>query len=221
MDEVNKKEDVACQIEATESEITRLAGRLTALRRQALPLPVKNYAFYDLTGAVTLEQLFGSRSILFAIHNMGQACRYCTLWADGLNGFLPHLEDRFSVALLSKDPPETQRRFANTRGWRFRMASHGGADYISEQSVEAGSHNAPGLVCYERKDGTIFRKNAAPFGPNDLFCALWPMIGLAGQGTEDWTPQYSYWRGPVKTDEGGDDAGQAQTSPTIGARENR
>ena len=43
-----------------------------------------------------------------------------------------------SVVLLSKESPEVQRRFANSRGWRFRLASHSGGDYIREQTVVAG-----------------------------------------------------------------------------------
>ena len=65
---------------------------------------------------------------------MGQACRYCTLWADGFNGFVPHLESTMAVALVSKDSPQRQREFANSRGWRFRLASHGGGDYITGYS---------------------------------------------------------------------------------------
>ncbi len=61
---------------------------------------------------------------------MGQGCRYCTVWADGFIGFLPHLENAMSVVLLSKDPPELQRRFANERGWRFRLASHDGGENV-------------------------------------------------------------------------------------------
>tara|TARA_B100001123_G_C14814729_1_gene829773 strand:+ start:144 stop:287 length:144 start_codon:yes stop_codon:yes gene_type:complete len=46
---------------------------------------------------------------------MGQGYRYCTLWADGFNGFLSHLEDAMSVVLISKDDPKKQRKFANER----------------------------------------------------------------------------------------------------------
>jgi predicted dithiol-disulfide oxidoreductase (DUF899 family) len=127
---------------------------------------------------------------------MGQACRYCTLWADGLNGFLPHLEDRFSVVLLSKDSPELQQRFAHSRGWRFRMASHGDGAYNLEQSVMPGTANYPGIVCYQREGGKILRKNSTVWGPGDQFCSIWPILSLAGIGEDNWTPQYSYWQRP-------------------------
>lgn len=194
------------EIYALEREMEQMAQRLAKLRKEAAPVEVPDYTFQTLTGPVTLSSLFAGREILFAIHNMGQCCRYCTLWADGLNGFLPHLEDRFAVVLLSKDTPETQQRFAHSRGWRFRMASHGGGAYITEQDVVPDSGGMPGMVCYQRVGEKIVRKNRATFGPGDEFCGLWPILSMAGLGEEDWTPQYSYWKPPAR--EAMEDGGQ-------------
>jgi predicted dithiol-disulfide oxidoreductase (DUF899 family) len=194
---------MSSEIQALEEEIFTLTQKLTKLRRDfAGTEGIPNYEFDTLTGKVDLLSLFAGKDTLFAIHNMGQGCRYCTLWADGLNGFLPHLEDRFSVVLLSKDPPEVQQRFAHSRGWRYRMASHGGGAYITEQ----GETSEPGIVCYQRKGDTIVRRNEAAFGPGDAFCAIWPILSLAGLGDDDWTPHYSYWKKPAAKDM--DDGGQ-------------
>ena len=127
-----------------ERNIGELMAELNALRKSSPGTPVPNYTFATLTGQVSLLELFGGKDKLLAIHNMGQGCRYCTLWADGFNGLLVHLESALSVVLLSKDLPEVQRRFANARGWRFRLASHGGGAYIREQSVFKGDDNFPG-----------------------------------------------------------------------------
>ena len=89
---------------------------------------MKNYLFDTLNGQTTLLELFADQDRLLVIHNMGQGCRYCTLWADGLNGFVPHIESGMALVLVSKDAPELQRRFANSRAWRFQLASHGGGD---------------------------------------------------------------------------------------------
>ena len=191
------------EIQKLEHEIMEKVARLNELRKGATPTPVKNYQFKTLDGQASLLDLFAGKTMLFAIHNMGQGCRYCTIWADGISAFLPHLESEFAVVLLSKDPPETQRAFANSRGWRFRMASHGGGDYIREQSVCEGENNSPGIVCYQRKGDEIFKLNAANFGPGDLFCSIWHILSLAGVGEEQWTPQYSYWKRPQKMDDGG------------------
>ena len=186
-----------------ERRIGELTAELSALRWARAGTPVPNYTFTTLTGQASLLDLFGNQDKLLAIHNMGQGCRYCTLWADGFNGLLAHLESVLSVVLLSKDPPDVQRRFANARGWRFRLASHGGGDYMREQSVVDGQDNLPGAVLYQRGDDAIVRKNACVFGPGDIYCAMWSLLGLAGLGEKEWTPQYAYWQRPAKLDDGG------------------
>lgn len=195
--------DIHASIAQLELEIGQKLEALHALRKQAPSTPVPNYTFQTATGPVTLLELFGDRDLLFVIHNMGQGCRYCTLWADGLNAWLPHLESRYAVVLVSRDPPTVQRRFANARGWRFSMASHGGGPYIVEQGVMPGYDNAPGLVCYERRGDQVLRKNATPFGPGDTFAAIWHVLSLGGVGTGDWVPQFTYWKPPATLDDGG------------------
>ena len=196
--------DSNATIAELEAEIAELTARLNAARRAATGRVVPDYPFRTLAGEARLSDLFAGHDRLLAIHNMGQGCRYCTLWADGMNGFLPHLETAMAVVLLSKDDPETQRRFANARGWRFRLASHAGGAYIREQTVMSGEDNVPGAVVYEKKDGALVRKNAVVFGPGDLFCSAWNFLALAGHGVDDWTPQFSYWRRPDTLDDGGD-----------------
>lgn len=191
------------EVQKLENEIFNLTQKLEKLRADTPPVPVKNYSFKDINGTTNLLNLFGDKDVLFAIHNMGQGCRYCTTWADGFNGFITHLESQFAVVLLSKDEPELQRQFANSRGWRFRTASHGGGDYIKEQTVSVGFDNAPGIVCYTRQGEQIFKKNFSPFGPGDQFCSIWSILSLAGAKGENFTPQFSYWKRPNQMDDGG------------------
>ena len=178
------------EIEALEQQIFELNMKLVELRKDSSPgEDVPNYTFQTQSGDTTLLELFGDNDKLLVIHNMGQGCRYCTLWADGFNGFVPHLESAMSVVLVSKDAPDIQRRFANSRGWRFRLASHSGGDYIREQSVKKEQDNMPGAVVYERNGDKISRMNTCLFGPGDLYCSMWSLLGLAGISTTDWTPQ--------------------------------
>ncbi len=192
------------EIQALEQQIYELNLKLTELRKTSASFEVPNYTFQTQSGDTTLLELFGEQDKLLVIHNMGQACRYCTLWADGFNGFVPHLESAMSVVLASKDAPDTQRRFANSRGWRFRLVSHGGGEYIQEQSVMKDQGNMPGAVTYVRVGDKIHRQHACVFGPGDLYCSMWSLLGLAGLGADDWTPQYSYWKRPSKMDDGGE-----------------
>lgn len=193
------------EIVKIEKQLYELTMQLNELRKTSQGTEVQNYTFSTLDGDVRLLDLFGDKDRLLLIHNMGQGCRYCTLWADGFNGFLPHLESAMSVVLVSKDPPDVQRTFANSRNWRFRLASHGGGAYIREQNVSADEQNSPGAVVYERNGDRITRKNKAVFGPGDLYCSMWNLLGMAGLGVADWTPQYRYWNRPEKMDDGGAD----------------
>ena len=192
------------RINALERQIYELTAELNGLRKAHDGSEVPNYRFETLDGDTSLLSLFGDQERLLAIHNMGQGCRYCTVWGDGFNGLLPHLEAAMAVVLLSRDPPELQRRFANSRGWRFRLASHGGGAYIREQTVLDGADNMPGAVVYQREGKTIARKNACVFGPGDLYCSLWSLLGLAGLSDTEFTPQFNYWQRPATLDDGGE-----------------
>lgn len=195
---------MSSEVQALEKQIFELTQELHRLRRDVEPTEVRNYSFQTQQGETSLLDLFGTQDKLLLIHNMGQACRYCTLWADGLNGFVPHLESVMAVALVSKDEPDLQRRFANSRGWRFKTASHGGGDYIQEQTVMEGSGNMPGAVVYQRKGDKIFRLNSSVFGPGDLYCSIWPLLGMAGLDESSFTPQFNYWLRPKAMEDGGE-----------------
>ena len=191
------------QIQQLSMQIYELTQQLHELQRAHTGDEVPNYEFATQQGTATLLDLFAGRDRLLVIHNMGQACRYCTLWGDGFNGQLGHLENVMSVVLVSKNTPEEQRRFANERGWRFRLASHGGGDYIKEQTVMEGQENMPGAVVYERQGDVIRRKNAVIFGYGDMFCSAWNLLALAGVSPDDWHPQFNYWQRPDQLDDGG------------------
>ena len=184
-------------------EIMQKSAELAKLRKAETPVEVPDYTLQSIEGETTLAGLFAGRDKLLAIHNMGQGCRYCTTYADGINGVLHHLEDAMSVAVLSKDPPAVQRKMALHRGWRFRMASHSGGPYMQEQCKMSGYDNCPGAAVYELSDGKIMRRAITAFGPGDMFSPVWPFLGLAGIGEEDWTPQFNYWTRPKKLDDGG------------------
>lgn len=187
-----------------EHEIAERAGRLAELRRRQGAPAIPDYAFHTATGEARLSSFFTDQERLLVIHNMGAACRYCTLWADGLNGLLPHLEDAMAVVFVSKDPPAAQRRMALDRGWRFRMASHLGGAYMVEQCGMAGHENMPGAAVYERESGTIRRRGRTVFGPGDLYSPVWHLLSLGGVEHGDWTPQFSYWRAPDVLEDGGE-----------------
>ena len=192
------------EAEQLEYEIMQKTQALAELRRKETSIVVADYKFEAIDGPTSLSSLFGDHERLLMIHNMGQACRYCTLWADGINGVLDHLEDAMAVVLVSKDAPQVQRTMALDRGWKMRMASHTGGAYMSEQCTMGEHANMPGAAVYEKKAGKIMRIGRTAFGPGDLYSPMWHFLALAGVGAGDWTPQYHYWQRPQQLEDGGE-----------------
>jgi predicted dithiol-disulfide oxidoreductase (DUF899 family) len=168
-----------------EDKIRLAKQELAQLRRRRAPERVRDYTFTDTFGAsVRLSQLFGDKNELLVIHNMGVKCSYCTLWADGFNGVLKHLENRLTVVLESPDDPRVQRKFAADRGWLFRIISSRGSSFRKDLGYTDGKNNPwPGLsVLVRSKDGKITRVSHTGLGPGDNFCVVWDILDLLPKG---------------------------------------
>ncbi len=183
----------ARKIHALEEELVRAQQKLAALKRRQ---PLEHVADYHLTGprgTVKLSALFGRKRDLIVVHNMGVSCRYCTMWADGFNGLLPHLSDRAAFAVVSPDPIPVQRKFAAGRGWKFPMYSAQGSPFTHDMGFEdTPGEPQPGVTTFRHERGKIYRVASAPFGPFDSFCATWPLFALLANGVDDWAPKYRY-----------------------------
>ena len=175
-----------------EERINSLIKHLGDLRAKSKPLEVKNYKFNTTNGETTLSKLFENNSKLLVIHNMGKDCNYCTLWADGLNGILPHIQNAMGVVLVSTNTPKEQAIFAKTRKWNFKMASHKDLPYTKEQTTLGKWSDMPGATVYEKIDGKIYLKNKCFFDPGDIYCSMWSLLGLAGIEEQDWKPKSQY-----------------------------
>lgn len=167
------------------------------LRAHGRPLTA-DYRFSE--GArtdVALSEAFGDRQDLLVIHNMGKGCRYCTLWADGINGLLPHLTSRTAVVLVSPDDPATQRAFADSRGWTMRMLSDTTGAFTDDLhfAIEENGKRfvMPGVSAFHRSDdGTITHVASDFFGPGDTYMPAFPLFELLKDGAATWQPQYEY-----------------------------
>ena len=174
-------------------QITEIRDAMRKVQTEIEPQEVSDYAFKTLAGDVSLSSLFGGMDDLFVIHNMGTSCAYCTLWADGYNGAYDHLASRAAFVISSPDAPVVQKRFAETRGWRFPMVSHQGSSFAADM----GYHNEPGRLIpgvsvFQRKRGKIFRVSDTLFNHNDDFCAAWRLFDLLPEGANGWQPKFSY-----------------------------
>jgi predicted dithiol-disulfide oxidoreductase (DUF899 family) len=173
-------------------EIAELRKKMRALQQEIEPEEVADYAFATPGGTVSLTALFGDQDSLFVIHNMGASCPYCTLWADGFNGVLRHLENRAAFVVSSPDTPETQEKFKASRGWRFRMVSHRDTSFAADMGYRGEHGFLPGVSVFQRRDGKILRVSDTGLGPGDDFCSLWHFLDLLPEGSAGWRPRFSY-----------------------------
>lgn len=169
--------------------------RLCRLRDRAKPELVSDYILQTSSGKkIRLSQLFGRKKELILIHNMGASCPYCTLWADGFNGILPHLQNRAAFVVESPDRPKTQTAFKKRRGWKFDMVSSHGTSFRFDigYADEKDAGYWPGVSTFVKKGGKIYRHADSVFGPGDNYCAAWDLFDLLpGKGT-DWEAKFKY-----------------------------
>jgi predicted dithiol-disulfide oxidoreductase (DUF899 family) len=180
------------RLAAHRREIAALRDKMRTLQQNAEPEEVADYQFVGADGPVRLSQLFGGKETLFVIHNMGRSCPSCTMWADGFNGVLVHLENRAAFVVASPDDPATQAEFAASRGWRFRMVSHAGTSFAADMGYRGDQGWMPGVSVFRKDGDRILRVSDAPFDDGDEFCAVWSLFGLIPEGAAGWRPKYVY-----------------------------
>ncbi len=187
------------EIAALEQTLLDTVATLAQLKKQRVTTPqVGEYTFTTTNGEVKqLKDFFNGKDDLIVIHNMGKRCSYCTLWADGLNGFTNHLNDRAGFVLISPDSTDVQKQFADERGWKFAIASAEGNSFISDmgfsEEKDGRTYYHPGFSTFRKHpDGSITRVAFDMFGPGDMYCSPWHMFELLHDGTNNWEPKYAY-----------------------------
>jgi len=174
-------------------QIRGLRAEMRQLQAAVEPDPVQDYRFLTSAGEVALSDLFGDKADLFVIHNMGVGCNACTLWADGFNGLVPHLENRAAFVVSSPNNPEMQETIKAERGWRFRMVSHQGSSFAEDMGYRNPEGRwRPGVSVFRRADGQIFRVSDTSFEPGDDFCTAWHLFDMLAEGSAGWMPKRHY-----------------------------
>ncbi|MDB5283990.1 MAG: hypothetical protein JWO06_3065 [Bacteroidota bacterium] len=187
-------EDIYQQIQDLQKDVEQKRENILALRKQLELEPVSDYTLKNHEGNdVLLSSLFDDRDELLIIHNMGKGCSYCTLWADGFNGFSLPLADRMPFVVISPDEPKVQKEFAESRGWKFKMLSAHDSTFIKDMGFEREPRKFwPGTSALIRKEGKIYRTSYDFFGPGDPYCSVWHFFDLFPKGVNDWKPKFNY-----------------------------
>jgi predicted dithiol-disulfide oxidoreductase (DUF899 family) len=174
-------------------EIAALREKMREAQAAVEPEAVIDYVLTGAAGPVRLFELFGDKDTLFVIHNMGRNCPNCTMWADGFNGVLPHLENRAAFVITSPDDPATQAAFAASRGWRFRMVSHQGTDFAADMGYRGENGGwLPGVSVFKKEGRRILRVSDQRLGPGDDLCSVWHFFDMIPEGAAGWRAKFFY-----------------------------
>jgi predicted dithiol-disulfide oxidoreductase (DUF899 family) len=185
--------DTMTALNAKRAEIAAIQKEMREIQAGVEPEVVADHVFDGWDGPVRLSDLFGDKTDLILIHNMGVGCTSCTMWADGFNGVYDHLASRAAFAVVSPDPIETQRKAVAERGWRFPMVRYQGE--ASARAMDAWSDSLgfdANVSVFRKDDGRIVRVSNAELGPHDGFCVVYHLFDLVPGADVNWEPQYRY-----------------------------
>ena len=197
---------------AKEKEFTRLRDELSRERR-ALPWVrvEKPYVFHGPEGEQTLDDLFAGHHQLIVQHLMfdpswNAACKSCSFWADGYNGFFAHIEQRDAAFVaVSLAPLDKLEAFKHRMGWTFKWVSSLGSDFngdfqVSETPTEKVNGNSyynyrigkpfsserPGIsVFYRDDDGSLFHTYSCYARGLDMMNGAYQYIDLTPKGRDE------------------------------------
>jgi predicted dithiol-disulfide oxidoreductase (DUF899 family) len=184
--------------------------RVASLRRQLPPGRAADpYVFQSDHGPVSLEKLFApGRDTLVVYSYMfapdAQApCPMCSAYLDSLDGVLPHLLQRLSLAVVASAPLERLRAVARERGWRhLPLLSASGSEYQRDYHGEdADGRQLPMCNVFIRRDGQVHHFWCSemffadsPWHPRhvDLLFPLWNHLDLTPEGRGTFFPSLTY-----------------------------
>ena len=180
------------QMNELRRNILDIRKKIRGIQAGIEPEEVEDYELSGPDGSIRLSQLFGDHDTLILIHNMGAGCLYCTLWADGFNGAHEHLGNRAAFVVSSPDAPESQKEFAASRGWGFRMVSHQGTSFAEDMGYTGEHGFEPGVSVFRKDGNRVLRVSDTSLGPGDDFCSVWHFFDMIPEGPNGWAPKYRY-----------------------------
>lgn len=182
------------RIVSLEKKLKETREQLHAALAEAAGCEAPDHEFATREGRIRLSALFGAKRDLFVIHNMGRTCPQCTMWADGFNGFYPHIADRAAAVVTSPDSPDMIAAFAAGRGWRFPVVCDEGGTFAAAMGfVDAAGRVLPGVSVLRREGGRIVRVSASGFDAGLAFGSpVWHLLALLPGGVDGWRPKVDY-----------------------------
>ena len=194
--------------------------RVAEMRRNLPPGPVMpDYLFREGPADLSrndpadffdtrLSELFAPvQDSLILVHFMyapdwEQGCPMCSMWADGYDGAIPHLNQSVNLAVTARAGLEKLRAWAGTRGWRnLRLLSTLDNTFTADFGMEPGGSQMPGISVFKKEavgSGDLAQVRhvytcGAVMGEGeyrgmDLLSPVWHFLDLLPQGRGDWNP---------------------------------
>ncbi len=208
------------EIRQAEVELMQHREKVASLRRQ-LPrgAAVRDYEFLegprDLRAGdepvhtVRLSELFTSpRRALVVQHVMygkrqSSPCPMCTMWVDGLNAVVPHLEQNADYVVASAADPAALRAHARARGWdNVRLLSCGDSTFQYDFAAEDEDGNQDSALSVFTLDADGSPRHFYTCHPRladdipergiDLLSPVWNLLDLTPAGRGDWYAGLDY-----------------------------
>jgi predicted dithiol-disulfide oxidoreductase (DUF899 family) len=208
------------ELRQAEVDLMHHREKVASLRRQ-LPkgAPVEDYEFLEgprrladgdePVTTVRLSELFSASDRALVVQHVmyGKAqttpCPMCTMWVDGLNAVLPHIEQNADYVVASAADPEALRAHARTRGWtNVRPLSCGDNTFqydlgaedeegVQDSTVSVFTLDPDGTPrhvysCHPRMADDIAERGI------DLLSPVWHLLDLTPHGRGDWYAELQY-----------------------------
>ena len=195
-----------------EKDFTRLRDQLSRKRRQLPWLKVDtDYVFEDLSGKLSLVDLFEDKSQLIIYHFMygpdwEEGCPSCSFWADNFNGIDIHLRHRdANMVVVSRAGLAQLQAYRKRMDWDFKWVSSLGNNFNYDYHVsftasemekaemfynfKIGSFpadEAPGIsVFYRSPEGEVFHTYSCYARGLDMLNGAYHYLDLLPRGRDE------------------------------------
>ena len=209
------------QLLSDEKAFTRQRDALSARRRQLPWVKVEtDYRFHTAAGEKNLSDLFGEAGQLIVQHFMlgegwDAGCPSCSLWADGYDGTVVHMNQRDAAFVaVSSAPLDQIEAFKARMGWRFEWVSSQGSSFnrdfhvsFTQEELDGGEIDynfskttfpvteAPGTSVFTKADdGTVYHTYSCYARGLDMLNVTYQYLDLLPKGRdEDDLPYAMAW----------------------------